>query len=173
MARSDATRNRERILAAARASFDEEGEQISMAELARRAGVGMATLYRNFASRQEVLQALFADEVDALLAAAEDTTLLPWLRRFFAFIQSKHPIGAELLDLSDGDASVLEHGRSRVTAAAEPLVAAAQRSGEVRADLTTEQILSMVKAVARVPGDAAYVEPILEATLDGLRPRGR
>jgi len=120
-----------------------------------------------------VLQALFADEVDALLAAARDTTLLPWLRRFAAFIQSKHPIGAELLDLSDGDAAVLEHGRSRVTAAAEPLVTAAQRAGEVRADLTTEQILAMVKAVAHIPGDATYVEPILEATLDGLRPRGR
>src|SRR3954451_5527729 len=170
MARSDAQRNREKILAAARSSFAEAREPISMAELARRAGVGMATLYRNFPSRRDVLEALFADEVDALLAEAEDTTLLPWLRRFFAFLQSKHPIGAELLDLSDA-AAALEHGRHRGPAAAEPLVAAAQRSGEVRDDLTLEQILAMVKAIARVPGDPAYVEPILEATLDGLRPR--
>jgi AcrR family transcriptional regulator len=173
MARSDAQRNREKILAAARTSFAEAGETISMAELARRAGVGMATLYRNFPSRRDVLEALFADEVDALLAAAEDTTLLPWLRRFFTFLQSKHPIGAELLDLSDDDATVLEHGRHRVTAAAAPLVTAAQRSGEVRDDLTVEQILAMVKAIARVPGDPAYVEPILDATLDGLHPRRR
>lgn len=168
MTRSDAQRNREKILAAARTSFAEAGEPISMAELARRAGVGMATLYRNFPSRREVLEALFADEVDALLAAAEDTTLLPWLRQFFAFLQSKHPIGAELLDLSS-DVAVLEDGRHRVTAAAEPLVAAAQRSGEVRDDLDAEQILAMVKAIARVPGDPAYVAPILDATLDGLR----
>src|SRR3954452_10550932 len=171
MARSDAQRNREKILAAARSSFADAGEPISMAELARRAGVGMARLYRNFPSRRDVLEALFADEVDALLAEAEDTTLLPWLRRFFVFLQSKHPICAELLDLSDDDAAALEHGRHRVTAAPEPLVAAAQRSGEVRDDLTVEQILAMVKAIARVPGDPAYVEPILEATLDGLRPR--
>lgn len=173
MTRSDAQRNREKILAAARSSFAEAGEPISMAELARRAGVGMATLYRNFPSRQDVLEALFADEVDALLVAAEDTTLLPWLRRLFAFLQSKAPIGAELLDLSGENASVLEHGRHRVTAAAEPLVAAAQRSGEVRGDLTTDQILAMVKAIARVPGDPADVEPILQATLDGLRPPRR
>lgn len=173
MARSDAQRNREKILAVARTSFAEAGEPISMAELARRAGVGMATLYRNFPSRRDVLEALFADEVDALLTAAEDTTLLPWLRRFFAFLQSKHPIGAELLDVSNDDAAALEHGRHRVTAAAEPLVAAAQRSGQVRDDLTLEQILAMVKAIARIPGDPTYVEPILEATLDGLRPRHR
>src|SRR4051812_22137907 len=114
MARSDAQRNREKILAAARSSFADAGEPISMAELARRAGVGMATLYRNFPSRRDALEALFADEVDALLAAAQDTTLLPWLRLFFAFLQSKQPIGAELLDLSNDDA-VLEHGRHRVT----------------------------------------------------------
>jgi AcrR family transcriptional regulator len=173
MLRSDAQRNREKILAAARASFAEAGEPISMAELARRAGVGMATLYRNFPSRRDVLEALFADEVDALLAAAKDTTLLPWLRCFFAFLQSKHPIGAELLDVSSDDATVLEHGRHRVVAAAEPLVAAAQESGEVRDDLTPEQILAMVKAIARVPGEPAYVQPILEATLDGLRARHR
>jgi AcrR family transcriptional regulator len=171
MARSDAQRNREKILAAARTSFAEAGELISMAELSRRAGVGMATLYRNFPGRRDVLEALFADEVDALLAAAEDTTLLPWLRRFFIFLQSKHPIGAELLDLSNDDATVLEHGRGRVTAAAAPLVTAAQRSGTVRDDLTVEQILAMVKAIARVPGHPEYVEPILDATLDGLRPR--
>jgi AcrR family transcriptional regulator len=170
MARSDALRNREKILAAARAAFAEAGEPISMAELARRAGVGMATVYRNFPSRQDVLEALFADEVDALIAAAEDMTLLPWLRRLFAFLQSKRPIGAELLDTADGF-SVLEGGRARVVAAAEPLVAAARASGEIRADLTLEQILDLVKAVARVPGDPAYVAPILEATLDGLRPR--
>jgi AcrR family transcriptional regulator len=173
MTRSDAQRNREKILAAARTSFAEAAEPISMAELARRSGVGMATLYRNFPSRRHVLEALFADEVDALLTAAEDTTLLPWLRQFFAFLQSKHPIGAELLDLSNDDAAVLEHGRHRVTAAAEPLVTAAQRCGEVRGDLTPEQILAMVKAIAQVPGEPAYVEPILEATLDGLRPRDR
>src|SRR4051794_11655680 len=169
MTRSDAQRNREKILAAARTSFAEAGEPISMAELARRAGVGMATLYRNFSSRRDVLEALFSDEVDALLAAADDTTLLPWLRQFFAFLQSKQPIGAELLDLSGDDATVLEQGRHRVTAAAAPLVSAAQRSGEVRGDLTPEQILTMVKAIARVPGGPEYVEPILEATLDGLR----
>src|SRR4051812_50084864 len=120
MARSDAQRNREKILAAARSSFADAGEPISMAELARRAGVGMATLYRNFPSRREVLEALFADEVDALLAEAEDTTLLPWLRRFFAFLPNKHPIGAGLLAPSDDDPPPPEHGRPPPTPAGRP-----------------------------------------------------
>lgn len=74
-----------------------------MAEMARRAGVGMATLYRNFPGRRELLETLFAEEVDELCRAACDAsgpsgeTLLTWLRRFAVFHDNKHPIAAELL----------------------------------------------------------------------------
>ena len=68
--RAAAERNRDRILAAARDAFADPGAEISMAEIARRAGVGMATLYRNFPGRQELLEALYADEVDTICGAA-------------------------------------------------------------------------------------------------------
>ena len=68
--RADAERNRDKILAAARAAFADTSAQVSMAEISRRAGVGMATLYRNFPTRQELLEALYTDEVDAVCAAA-------------------------------------------------------------------------------------------------------
>jgi AcrR family transcriptional regulator len=64
--RADAERNRDKILAAARAAFAEPDAQPSMAEISRRAGVGMATLYRNFPGRRELLEALYTDEVDAI-----------------------------------------------------------------------------------------------------------
>ncbi|MCU1388649.1 MAG: transcriptional regulator, TetR family, partial [Ilumatobacteraceae bacterium] len=70
MPRSDAERNRAKILTAARTAFAEPDVEPSMAEISRRAGVGMATLYRNFAGRRELLEALYIDEVDALCAAA-------------------------------------------------------------------------------------------------------
>src|SRR3954465_6855364 len=94
--RADAERNRDKILAAARTAFADPEAEISMAEISRRAGVGMATLYRNFPGRRELLEALYTNEVDAICEAAETVegetpgaTLEAWLRRFFAFSTSK------------------------------------------------------------------------------------
>jgi AcrR family transcriptional regulator len=175
--RADAERNRDKLLAAARSAFADPEAEVSMAEIARRAGVGMATLYRNFPGRRELLGALYIDEVDAICAAAEtldaDTpgaTLAAWLHRFFAFFTNKHEIASELLEHTDSSDPVFGKSRARVIAAGQPLLSAAQRSGEVRDNLSLEQILDMVIAVARIQGDAGYLAPILQATLDGLRP---
>lgn len=174
--RADAERNRDKILAAARAAFADPGAEISMAEISRRAGVGMATLYRNFPGRQELLEALYTDEVDAVCEAAETLAaetpgalLMAWLHRFFAFYNSKRHVGAELLRNSADNKPFMSAGRDRVLAAGRPLLAGAQRSGEIRGDLTLEQVLDMVTAVAAIPGDPGYLEPILRAALDGLR----
>jgi AcrR family transcriptional regulator len=175
--RADAERNRDKILAAARAAFAVSDALVSMAEISRRAGVGMATLYRNFPSRQELLEALYTDEVNAVCEAAEtvdgDTpgsALAAWLHRFFAFYSSKRHVGDELLRQSDANRPFMNEGRHRVLAAGRPLLIAAQRSHEVRGDLTLEQILDMVIAIAKIDGDARYLQPILQAALDGLRP---
>jgi AcrR family transcriptional regulator len=175
--RADAERNRAKILATARAAFADAEGQVSLAEISRRAGVGMATLYRNFPSRKELLEALYTDEVNAVCDAAEaidgetpGAVLTAWLHRFFAFYNSKRHVGSELLRQSAGSKPFLNEGRSRVLAAGQPLLLAAQRTGEVRGDLTLEQILDMVIAIARIEGQPDYLEPILQATLDGLRP---
>jgi AcrR family transcriptional regulator len=174
--RADAERNRDKILAAARSAFADPEAEVSMAEVSRRAGVGMATLYRNFPGRRELLEALYVDEVNAVCDAARTlaaqtpgAVLVAWLHRFFAFITSKHPVGIELLKQSGGSAPVMGESRSRVMAAGRPLLLAAQRSHEVRADLTLEQVLDMIVAVASIHGESEYVEPILQAVLDGLR----
>ncbi len=175
--RSDARRNREKILAAARVALGEGAADVSMAEISRRAGVGMATLYRNFPGRRELLEALYTDEVDAICAAAttvEGATpaarLEAWLRRFVAFKAGKHHIAAELLTEVEGSDPLFNENRNRVMAAGRPLLEAAQQAHEVRADLTLEQILDMVIAIARLDRDVEYLEPILRAALDGLRP---
>jgi AcrR family transcriptional regulator len=175
--RADAERNRGKILDAARAAFAGSDAEVSMAEISRRAGVGMATLYRNFPGRQELLEALYTDEVDAVREAATTAggetpgaALAAWLRRFFAFTTSKRHIASELLKQTDRGNPLFENSRSRVIAAARPLLAAAQRSGEVRGDLTLEQILDMIVAIGTIHGETGYTEPILQAALAGLRP---
>jgi AcrR family transcriptional regulator len=175
--RADAERNRDKILAAARAAFADPDAEVSMAEISRRAGVGMATLYRNFPGRQELLEALFTDEVDAVCRAAETidgqapgAALAAWLHRFSAFTTSKRHIAAELLKQTDRSNPLFENNRTRVITAGRPLLAAAQHVGEVRDDLTLEQILDMIVAIATIHGDTGYTGPILQAALDGLRP---
>jgi AcrR family transcriptional regulator len=170
--RADAERNRGKILAAARSAFADPGADVSMAEISRRAGVGMATLYRNFPGRRELLEALYMDEVNAICEAAEtvDGDLLAWLRRFFAFGTGKHHIAAELLEHTDPSNPLFGGGRARVIAAGRPLLTAAQRAHEVRDDVTLEQVLDMIIAIGRIHGDSRYLEPILATALDGLRP---
>jgi AcrR family transcriptional regulator len=175
--RADAERNRDKILTAARTAFADSDAEVSMAEISRRAGVGMATLYRNFPGRQELLEALYTDEVDAVCQAAETidgetpgAALVAWLHRFSAFTTSKRHIAAELLKQTDRSNPLFRNNRTRVIAAGRPLLAAAQHAGEVRDDLTLEQILDMIVAIATIHGDTGYTGPILQAALDGLRP---
>jgi AcrR family transcriptional regulator len=175
--RADAERNRDKILAAARSAFADPEAEISMAEISRRAGVGMATVYRNFPGRRELLEALYTDEVNAVCQAAETVggqtpgaILTAWLHRFFAFATSKRHIAAELLEHTDRSNPLFDNNRARVIAAGRPLLAAAQYAHEIRDDLALEQILDMVIAIARIHGDARYLEPILQTALDGLRP---
>jgi AcrR family transcriptional regulator len=148
-----------------------------MAEVSRRAGVGSATLYRNFPSRRELLEALYVDEIDAICHAAATITgespeaiLRAWLRGFYAFVTSKRFVAAALLEHTDRDNPMFGAGRTRVVAASRPLLRAAQDAGQIRADLTPDQILDMVAAIAKIPGSADYREPILRAALDALRP---
>jgi AcrR family transcriptional regulator len=174
--RADAARNRERIIEAARAAFADPEADVSMAEIARRSGVGSATLYRNFASRRDLLEALYIDEVDAVCAAASAAVgddagarFTAWLYRFFQYFTSKRYVAAELLEHVDRSSPFFGAGRGRVLAAATPLLRAAQDAGEIRADLSLDQILDMIAAIAQVPGDQDYREPILRAALAGLR----
>ena len=174
--RADAERNRERILVAARSAFADPDADVSMAEIVRRAGVGSATLYRNFANRRELLEALYVDEIDAVCEAAAmidgdspGAILQAWLHRFYAYFTSKRLVAAELLEHSGADDPVFGTGYTRVIEAGRPLLLAARDSGEIQVDLALEQILDLVVAIAKIPGAAAYRAPILQAALQALR----
>lgn len=174
--RADAERNRTRILDAARAAFVEPGADVSMAEVSRRADVGMATLYRNFPGRRELLEALYVDEVDAICtAAATPGTGTPgeaveqWLRRFVVFVASKHSIAVELLEQTTRQNPLFDTSRDRVLAAGRPLLIAAQQNGQIQTGLTLEQLVDMVLALSAIRGDPQYREPILRAALEGIR----
>jgi AcrR family transcriptional regulator len=177
--RADARRNHENVLAAARDAFAEGGAATSLEEIARRAGVGIGTLYRHFPTRQALLEAVYVDEVQALCRSAADLAELPpwdalvgWLRRFVAYMATKQALGQEMLTCVDRDAEVFKSGRAAMHAAGEPLLERARQAGVVRTDIDLTEVIQMVGGIAKIPaGDPAQIERILGVALDGLRYR--
>ena len=144
------------MLAAAREAFAEGGESTSLEEIARRAGVGIGTLYRHFPTRQALLEALYVDEVEASAvggaARRHDPweALNSWLDRVIAYIATKQALSHELLNYLERDAPSSRVPRA-LFAAGEPLLQRAQEAGAVRSDVTIAQVIQIVMAIAKAP----------------------
>ena len=177
--RADARRNYEKVLEAAREAFAEGGESTSLEEIARRAGVGIGTLYRHFPNRQALLEALYLDEVEEVSRSAaalegEDPweALNLWFERFIGYIGTKQALAAELLNYLDHDAPLFQVCRASLFDAGEPLLKRAQEAGAVRPDVNIAEVIQMVVGIAKIPtSDPAQTEHILRIALDGLRYR--
>src|SRR5215213_6463222 len=162
--RADARRNYENVLAAAREAFAEGGESTALEEIARRAGVGIGTLYRHFPNRQALLEAL--DGGDPWQA------LNGWFERFIAYIGTKRALAAELQNFLEPDAPLFQVCRSSLFEAGEPLLRRAQEAGVVRRDVSIGEVIQMVVGIAKMPAsDPRQNEHILRIALDGLRYR--
>ena len=153
--RADAARNFDAVLAAARRAFADHGSDVPLEEIARQAGVGVATLYRNFPSREDLVEAVYVVEVDELcrygerLARQADPwdSLVAWLRRYVAYLGTKRV----LLDVLDRESGAFRACRDALYEAAEPLLARAQEAGRVRAEATVDDVLRFFLGVSTVP----------------------
>jgi AcrR family transcriptional regulator len=177
--RADARRNYEKVLAAAREAFAEGGEATSLEEIARRAGVGIGTLYRHFPSRQALLEAVYVDEVEAVCRSAAELddadpweALNSWFERLIAYLATKRALAHELLDYLDQDASLFQVCRTSLFEAGEPLLKRAQDAGAVRPDVTITDVIQMMAGIGKIPTtDPAQLDHVLRIALDGLRYR--
>ena len=179
--RADAVRNREKLLVAARELFDEAGTEASLEEIARRAGVGVGTLYRNFPTRIELIEAVYRHSVDELCASGAElaATLAPreafeaWLLQFIAYAGSKRGLsGALRAALGDEASHVFADVHDRLTTAGDALLHAAQADGSVRSDVETMDVLRAVSGVCLAAPDwrdSAKTQRALRLVLDGLR----
>jgi AcrR family transcriptional regulator len=177
--RADARRNYEKVLAAAREAFAEGGESTALEEIARRAGVGIGTLYRNFPNRQALLEALYVDEVEEVCRAAaklDDAdpweALSGWFMGFTGYLATKRALASELLNHMDPGAPLFKACRQSLFAAGEPLLKRAQDAGVVRPDVTIAEVIQMVAGIGKIPAtEPGQTEHILRIALDGLRYR--
>jgi AcrR family transcriptional regulator len=177
--RADARRNYDKLIAAARDAFAEHGTSASLEEIARRAGVGIGTLYRHFPSRQDLLEAVYVEEVEEVCQSADELADLPpwealagWLHRVVAYVGRKHALAEELWNYLDRDAEVFRGCRTALFAAGEPLLERAQQAGAVRRDADLDDILQIVGGIGKNPTTPPdQVAHVLDIALDGLRYR--
>lgn len=176
--RADAQRNYEKVIVAARDAFAERGASTSLEEIARRAGVGIGTLYRHFPTRQALLEAVYAHEVDQLCRTAADLdgsgdpweTLVDFFRRFVAYMGTKQALAHELLDYMDLGAPLFKTCRASIVTAGDPLLKRAQAAGVVRPDVEFTDIMHMVGGIAKIQvADPEQIDHIVRIALDGLR----
>ena len=175
--RADARRNYEKVMAAAREAFAKGGEATSLEEIARRAGVGIGTLYRHFPTRQALVEALYLNEVEELARSADELrelepweALNQWFDRLIGYLATKRALAAELTNYLDMDAPLFQACRRSLFAAGEPLLKRAQEGGVVRPDVEFSDVMHMVMGITKLPSaDPQQIEHILRIALDGLR----
>jgi AcrR family transcriptional regulator len=179
--RADALRNYEKLVAAAREAFTEADRSAALEDIARRAGVGIGTLYRNFPTRTDLLQAVYVEEVEALARSADELSdlepwdaLTAWLRRFVGYVATKQALAEELFAVTEPERQAVFAGcREMLYGAGEPLLRRAQDEGIVRPDVTIEEVVRLVGGIAKIPADNPEdVQRVLAVALDGLRYRG-
>ncbi|MGW0763056.1 TetR/AcrR family transcriptional regulator [Streptomyces sp. NPDC002814] len=173
--RKDAARNYDALLAAAREAFAEHGAEASLEDIARRAGVGIGTLYRNFPTRRHLFESVYATEVNDLCQVAVEVAdrepweaLTSWLRRFVDYTVTKRAIREAL----NNESEIFLACRESMYAAGGPLFQRAQEAGEARKDMDFDDLLRMVSGITATHFlDEAQRDRVLTVALDGVRAR--
>jgi AcrR family transcriptional regulator len=179
--RTDAQRNRRRILEVAKEAFARSGANTSLDDVARQAGVGAGTLYRHFPTRDALLEAVYHSEVAKLAAAERELSeklppveaLRAWMLLFVDYIAEKHIIAPALNTIVGGPSKLYESSRAQITGAIEALVKRAINSGDIRKDLDAFDLLRAligVSNVASVPDWQQSAKRLVDILILGSRP---
>ena len=181
--RADSARNRQLLIDAAKAAFTDIGLQVSLEEIARRAGVGIATLYRHFPSRETVVEAVYRREVEQLTEAVPQLlktspageALHKWMHLFVDYIATKRLIAPSLGAATGGTSALRANSAELITDAMTTLVKRAVESGDVRKDIAPSDLLRAMVGVSYGNPDEAWeasARRLIDLLMDGLRRKG-
>jgi AcrR family transcriptional regulator len=177
--RADARRNRELLITAARAAFGEEGGSASMESIARRAGVGVGTLYRHFPTRHDVVEAVYVRDVDELVRTAHDVVarlgpfeaLAAFFDAFARYAKTKMALLTELHQAFEKDPAIKSRARERIFDAFDVVVDNARRHDAIRGDITGADLSQLLSPVCtNTTLDDHQIRRMLDVILEGLRP---
>jgi AcrR family transcriptional regulator len=177
--RADARRNYERLIDAARKVFADQGGGASMEAIAKQAGVGVGTLYRHFPKRIDVVEAVYRDDVDVLVGAADReadqlgpwAALEVWLRAYVAYGRAKRTFLNELHEAFEKNPDLKPASRDRIWAACDRVLSRAQAAGQARSDIDGQDLMQLLSPMcmnSTLTPDQG--ERLLAMVLDGLRP---
>jgi AcrR family transcriptional regulator len=178
--RADAVRNRERVLVAAKTVFSAGGAEASLEAVARTAGVGIGTLYRHFPTREALFEAVYRREVQQLADLAERLkeeaeplqALRQWMRANVRFVATKKGMSAALALAAYKNSDLFSYSFERLTRAVGGLLERAIAAGEIRNDVSPEDLLRVLAAMCYMhdqPGWQKSVLRLVEVFIDGLR----
>jgi AcrR family transcriptional regulator len=179
--RTDAQRNRERILEVAKEAFTRFGANASLDDIATQAGVGAGTLYRHFPTRDALIEAVYRTEVEKLAAAERDfaaamppiEALRAWMLLFVDHIAAKHIIAPALNSIVGGASKLYEGSRDQTRGAIDALVKRAIKSGDIRRDLDPFDLLRALIGVAHVASSPDWQQSakrLVDILIMGSRP---
>jgi AcrR family transcriptional regulator len=179
--RTDAQRNRQRILEVAKETFSRSGANSSLDDIAKRAGVGAGTLYRHFPTREALLEAVYRTEVEKLAAAERKflqamppiEALRAWMLLFVDYIATKKIIAPALNTLVGGSSRVFEVSGAQIKGAIHALVERAIKSGDLRPDLDPLDLLRALIGVSNVASGPDWQESarrLVDILITGSRP---
>jgi len=179
--RADAQRNRERILEVAKQAFTRSGADTSLDDIAKQAGVGPGTLYRHFPTREELLKAVYRNELENLATAGEKfaetmppvEALRAWLLLFVDAVAAKQIIAPALNTLVGDHKKVFEASYAQVHEAIRRLVKRAVKSGDIRKDLDPSDLLRVLVGVAHVASSPDWQQSarrLVDILIAGSRP---
>ncbi|MGN7139335.1 TetR/AcrR family transcriptional regulator [Streptomyces pseudogriseolus] len=182
--RADAQRNRDRILAAAVRVFSEEGLDAHFERIAREAGVGSGTLYRNFPTREALVEAAYRSELARLCDAAPGLlaamppfeALRAWTRHFMDYVTAKFGMADALQAVVASGSDPYNESHRMIQTALTSLLEAGTTAGEIRSDISPADLFAALTGIALTsgkPDQRDQAERLIDLTLDGLRPVSR
>ncbi|RAZ72698.1 TetR/AcrR family transcriptional regulator [Mesorhizobium atlanticum] len=178
--RADAQRNRDRLVEVAAQMFASDGVDASLEEIAKRAGVGIGTLYRHFPTREHLVEVVYRREVEGLCHAAEDlarehpadVALELWMQRFVDYIATKRGLATSLRLLLTTNSTLFSDTSGRVSGAMRSLVQAAAAAGKIRADVDSSDVMHALGGIYSAPNTPDWRERsgrLVKLLMDGLR----
>jgi AcrR family transcriptional regulator len=174
--RSDARRNRERLLEAATAAFTAHGGSVSLESIARDAGVGIGTLYRHFPNREALVEAIYRAELAEVAAAAEQllkrhppkVALRHWMDRYASFVAAKRGMAESLHAIFDSGALAPSQTRDSIVGAVEMLLQAGADDASLRADVQAEDVVSSLIGIFIASGSPEQTGRMLDLLVAGV-----
>jgi AcrR family transcriptional regulator len=178
--RSDARRNREKLLEAATAAFAAaDGQQVSLESIARAAGVGIGTLYRHFPNREALVEAIYRTELAEVAETAPrllkrhppKTALRRWMDRYASFVAAKRGMAESLHAMFDSGALQGKETRASITGAVDLLLRAGVDDGSLRSDVQADDVVSSLLGIFLASGSPEQTGRLLDLLVNGIASR--